>query len=144
MSRAIPITVAVTGKTDVIAGLETTYLVNNGSPLLAGITGSGCMATAMTGCFLAVRGEEPLDVEAEVEEGAARFARELPELAVPWRGLEAPAPRLLVLNEPLAADLGLEGHASATWTSGAQTEGTRGQGYLRETFAYLYYLAVGG
>jgi uncharacterized protein YdiU (UPF0061 family) len=36
------------------------------------------------------------------------FARQLPEMAVPWQAQEAPAPRLLVLNEPLAADLGLD------------------------------------
>ena len=43
----------------------------------------------------------------------------------------------------MASDLGLDGHASATWTSGAQSEETRGQGYLRETFAYLYYIVAG-
>jgi uncharacterized protein YdiU (UPF0061 family) len=37
-----------------------------------------------------------------------RFARELPELAIPWRAVEPPEPRLLVLNEGLAADLGLD------------------------------------
>ena len=37
-----------------------------------------------------------------------RFARELPELAVAWQAEEAPDPRLLVLNEPLAAELGLD------------------------------------
>jgi serine/tyrosine/threonine adenylyltransferase len=37
-----------------------------------------------------------------------RFARELPELAVPWRAEEAPDPRLLVLDEPLAGELGLD------------------------------------
>ncbi|RBY79573.1 YdiU family protein [Geodermatophilus sp. TF02-6] len=37
-----------------------------------------------------------------------RFARELPELALPWQAEEAPDPRLLVLNEPLAAELGLD------------------------------------
>jgi uncharacterized protein YdiU (UPF0061 family) len=36
-----------------------------------------------------------------------RFARELPELALPWRAEEVAEPRLVVLNEPLAADLGL-------------------------------------
>ena len=36
------------------------------------------------------------------------FARELPELAVPWEAAPAPAPRLLALNAPLAADLGLD------------------------------------
>lgn len=38
----------------------------------------------------------------------SRFATELPELAVPWQAETAPDPRLLVLNEPLAADLGLD------------------------------------
>jgi uncharacterized protein YdiU (UPF0061 family) len=37
-----------------------------------------------------------------------RFARELPELALPWQAAEAPDPRLLLLNEPLAAELGLD------------------------------------
>jgi vancomycin permeability regulator SanA len=43
----------------------------------------------------------------------------------------------------MAADLGIEGHASATWTSAARTEETRMTGYARETFAYLYYLVTG-
>jgi serine/tyrosine/threonine adenylyltransferase len=37
-----------------------------------------------------------------------RFARELPELSLAWRAEHAPDPRLLVLNEPLAAELGLD------------------------------------
>ncbi|UOY03872.1 protein adenylyltransferase SelO [Blastococcus sp. PRF04-17] len=37
-----------------------------------------------------------------------RFARELPELALPWRAEEAPRPRLLVLNDALATELGLD------------------------------------
>ena len=37
-----------------------------------------------------------------------RFASELPELAVRWQAESTPAPRLLVLNEPLAAELGLD------------------------------------
>src|SRR5205085_4208720 len=41
----------------------------------------------------------------------SRFARELPELSLPWKAEEAPAPRLLVLNTSLAGDLGLD----ATW-----------------------------
>ena len=36
------------------------------------------------------------------------FARELPELSVPWQAEPAPEPRLLVLDEPLAAELGLD------------------------------------
>lgn len=37
-----------------------------------------------------------------------RFADELPELAVDWQAVEPPAPRLLVLGDALAADLGLD------------------------------------
>jgi uncharacterized protein YdiU (UPF0061 family) len=37
-----------------------------------------------------------------------RFARELGEMALPWQAEPAPDPRLLVLNEPLAAELGLD------------------------------------
>ncbi len=43
----------------------------------------------------------------------------------------------------LAADLGIEGFASATWTSAARTEEARIPGYARETFAFLYYLLAG-
>ena len=37
-----------------------------------------------------------------------RFATELPELAVRWKAESTPQPRLLVLNEPLAVELGLD------------------------------------
>jgi uncharacterized SAM-binding protein YcdF (DUF218 family) len=52
----------------------------------------------------------------------------------PWHNLRI---------ERMASDLGFEGHASATWTSAAKTEGTRLGGYVRETFAYLYYRVTG-
>jgi uncharacterized protein YdiU (UPF0061 family) len=44
-----------------------------------------------------------------------RFAGELAELALPWQAEPAPDPRLLVLNEPLAAELGLD----PAWLRGA-------------------------
>ncbi len=52
----------------------------------------------------------------------------------PWHNLRV---------EKMASDLGFEGHASATWTSAAKTEGTRLGGYVRETFAYIYYRFTG-
>jgi serine/tyrosine/threonine adenylyltransferase len=36
------------------------------------------------------------------------FARELPELSVPWRAMSVPAPALLMLNEELASELGVD------------------------------------
>ena len=44
----------------------------------------------------------------------------------------------------MASDLGLEGYVSATWHSAARSEATRLGGYVRETFAYLYYRLFGG
>ena len=37
-----------------------------------------------------------------------RYATELADLALPWQAADTPEPRLLVLNEALAADLGLD------------------------------------
>jgi hydroxyethylthiazole kinase len=57
--------VAVTGATDQVSDGERNVAVANGDPLLATITGSGCMSTAITGCFLAVRPDAPLAAAAE-------------------------------------------------------------------------------
>ena len=38
----------------------------------------------------------------------ARFVTAFPELAQPWQAAEVTAPRLLMLNEPLAGELGLD------------------------------------
>ena len=45
--------------------------------------------------------------------------------------------------ERMAEDLGIEGHASATWHSAAVSQETRFEGYVRETFAYVYYRVFG-
>lgn len=54
------VTVAVTGPTDVIVGLDRTLLVDNGDPLLGRITGSGCMSTAAIGIFNGIGGDPAL------------------------------------------------------------------------------------
>lgn len=46
--------------------------------------------------------------------------------------------------ERMAGDLGIDGHASATWQSAAKSQETRFEGYVRETFGYLYYRVFGG
>lgn len=43
----------------------------------------------------------------------------------------------------MASDLGMTAYASATWQSAATSQETRGQGYVREIFAYLYYRISG-
>jgi uncharacterized SAM-binding protein YcdF (DUF218 family) len=52
----------------------------------------------------------------------------------PWHNLRI---------ERMASDLGIVAYASATWHSAARSEDTRLDGYVRETFAYLYYRVFG-
>jgi hydroxyethylthiazole kinase len=64
--------VSVTGAVDHVSDGEAVTAVANGHPLLASITGTGCMSSAVTGCFLAVA-ESAFDgaVEALVAFGVA-------------------------------------------------------------------------
>lgn len=59
LARAYGCVAAVTGPRDWIGDGARTLAVDNGHPMLTAITGSGCMATAVVGCFLAV-GDDPL------------------------------------------------------------------------------------
>ncbi|HEX3806325.1 MAG TPA: hydroxyethylthiazole kinase [Gaiellaceae bacterium] len=63
--RRLGLVASVTGPTDHVSDGETTIAIRNGHPLLASITGTGCMSTAMTGCFLAVNRDDPLNAAAE-------------------------------------------------------------------------------
>jgi len=56
-AHAFDCTVAITGARDVIADGERLARVDNGHPLLATITGSGCMATTLVAAFLAVESD---------------------------------------------------------------------------------------
>ncbi len=118
---------------------------------------------------LTVGGKQPGDRTTEADAGRDYLIRHgvpadavvaLPVGSSTWESLEAAAARLqahdlrsvFLVSDPwhnarvkaMASDLGLDAHASATWRSGATTEEARGQGYLRETFAYLRYLIFGG
>jgi hydroxyethylthiazole kinase len=63
--KRLGLVASVTGAVDHVSDGEQTLAVANGDPLLATITGSGCMATAITGCFLSVRPDAPLAAAAE-------------------------------------------------------------------------------
>ncbi len=56
---------SVTGPVDHVSDGDTVISIENGHPLLASITGTGCMSSAMTGCFLAVNRDRPLEAAAE-------------------------------------------------------------------------------
>jgi hydroxyethylthiazole kinase len=60
-ASSLGVVASVTGPVDHISDGPRTLAVANGDPLLATITGSGCMATAITGCFAAVRADALVD-----------------------------------------------------------------------------------
>jgi hydroxyethylthiazole kinase len=64
-ARALGCVVAVTGPVDHVSDGERVVAIANGHELLATVTGTGCMATAITGCFLGVRPDDPLEAAAE-------------------------------------------------------------------------------
>jgi len=64
-ASALGVVASVTGSVDQVSDGARVVAVENGHPLLASITGTGCMSTAITGAFLAVRRDEPLDAAAE-------------------------------------------------------------------------------
>jgi hydroxyethylthiazole kinase len=71
-ARIFGVVVSVTGAVDHVSDGERGAAVANGDAMLATITGTGCMSTAVTGCFLAVA-DSPFEaaVEALVTFGAA-------------------------------------------------------------------------
>ena len=57
--------VSVTGPVDHVSDGERVLSIANGDPLLATITGTGCMSSAITGCFLAVASDRAVEAAAE-------------------------------------------------------------------------------
>ena len=72
-ARTLGCVAAVTGPVDHVSDGERVVAIANGHELLATVTGTGCMSTAITGCFLTVRPDDPLEaaVEALVAFGVA-------------------------------------------------------------------------
>jgi hydroxyethylthiazole kinase len=62
---ALGLVASVTGPVDHVSDGATVVAIENGHPLMASITGTGCMSSALTGCFLAVNRQHPLEAAAE-------------------------------------------------------------------------------
>jgi len=63
--RKLGLVASVTGPVDHVSDGKRALAVANGHPLLAAVTGTGCISSALTGCFLAAKPEEPLEAAAE-------------------------------------------------------------------------------
>jgi len=70
-ASALGVVASVTGPVDHVSDGERTAAIENGHPLLAAVTGTGCMSSAITGCFLAVDGPFDAAVAALVAFGVA-------------------------------------------------------------------------
>jgi hydroxyethylthiazole kinase len=64
-ARRLGVIASVTGPVDHVSDGERVLAVANGHELLAAVTGTGCMSSAITGCFLAGKPDEPLEAAAE-------------------------------------------------------------------------------
>jgi len=64
-ARSLGVVASVTGPVDYVSDGERVLAVANGDALLATVTGTGCMSSAITGCFLAAKPGEPLEAAAE-------------------------------------------------------------------------------
>jgi hydroxyethylthiazole kinase len=63
-ARSLGVVASVTGAVDHVSDGERTIAVANGHELLASVTGTGCMSTVLTGCFLAAK-DDVLEAAAE-------------------------------------------------------------------------------
>jgi hydroxyethylthiazole kinase len=80
-ARKLGLVASVTGPVDHVSDGERVLVVANGHELLASVTGTGCMASAITGCFLAAKQDrfeaaaEALAAFGVAAEDAAREAK---------------------------------------------------------------------
>jgi hydroxyethylthiazole kinase len=64
-ARNLGLVASVTGPVDHVSDGERVLSVANGHELLGAVTGTGCMSSALTGCFLAAKADGPLEASAE-------------------------------------------------------------------------------
>jgi len=64
-AQRLHVVAAVTGPVDHVSDGERVLAVSNGHELLATVTGTGCMSSALTGCFLAAKPGDALEAAAE-------------------------------------------------------------------------------
>ncbi len=64
-ARNLDLVASVTGMVDHVSDGERVFSVANGHELLGAVSGTGCMSSAITGCFLAVKPQAALEAATE-------------------------------------------------------------------------------
>jgi len=63
-ARSLGVVASVTGPVDHVSDGKRVLAIANGHELLAAVTGTGCIASALSGCFLAVHAAPPVEAAA--------------------------------------------------------------------------------
>jgi hydroxyethylthiazole kinase len=66
LAKARNCRVVITGKTDIVADAQTTFLIHNGVEMMSHVVGTGCMAASVIGTFA---GASPQDITAAAAAG---------------------------------------------------------------------------
>jgi hydroxyethylthiazole kinase len=61
LAKKLDCVIAITGATDVISDGKRVVLIKNGHPMLANLTGTGCMCTSLVGAFVGATPETPFE-----------------------------------------------------------------------------------
>jgi hydroxyethylthiazole kinase len=64
-AERLGVVASVTGPVDHVSDGDRVLAVGNGHELLSTVTGTGCMSSALTGCFLAAKPDAPVEAAAE-------------------------------------------------------------------------------
>jgi hydroxyethylthiazole kinase len=64
-ARTLGLVASVTSAVDHVSDGNRVLAVSNGHELMGTVTGTGCMSSAITGCFLAAKPSSPLEAAAE-------------------------------------------------------------------------------
>lgn len=64
LSKRLNSIIAISGPIDVVADAETAYLIRNGHPMMARVTGTGCMLSSAIGVFISANPDRILEATA--------------------------------------------------------------------------------
>ena len=56
--------IAITGAIDIVADSNKAYCIFNGKPMMSKVTGTGCMLSSLTACYIAANPDNPLEATA--------------------------------------------------------------------------------
>ena len=64
LAQRLDCVIAISGAIDLVCSADRAYIIRNGHPIMARITGSGCMSTSVVGAFVGASPENALDAAA--------------------------------------------------------------------------------